>query len=84
MHTSSGKEGIRLPEPEKRLRRKGGWGGKRKGAGGKRMWDEPTIHTSIRFPESLYRKLEKKALKNGKSLSYTTIELLKSIEKWIK
>ncbi len=73
-----------MPEPEKRLRREGGWGGKRKGSGINNKWNEPLIHTNIRIPESLYLKLERRALKNENSLSYTVVELLKSIEKWIK
>ena len=73
-----------MPEQEKRLRRKGGWGGKREGSGRKKVWDEQTIQTSIRIPESLYLKLERRALNNKTSFSYTVVDLLKGIEKWIK
>ena len=73
-----------MPEQEKRLRREGGWGGKRKGSGTKNKWNEKLIHTNIRIPESLYLKLERRALNNQNSLSCTVVELLKGIEKWIK
>lgn len=71
---------------DKRLRNSRGGtrrGGRRKGAGAPNHWGEPLIQSSIRFPESMYVKLEKRALEKGQGLSYTVVELLKRIEKFI-
>ena len=52
-------------------------GGRRKGAGRRPKYGEPTQTTGVRIPYSMYTTLQQYAKKRGKSMSDVIVEVLR-------